>query len=226
MGITDNVFLRAAVLTTMVFALGLLLGLYIGQVKISGLETDMTGLRSSIDNTELQFLFLDVVKGNISCNYMLSEANELGDESGKLAIQVDRYESAQKIDDASFKELKLSYTSVLIKDWLILEKIKKTCNGSYATILYFYSNKYCPKCQDQAVVLSYLKEKLGNNLMTFALDSDIGHNVVEALKQSYVINTYPSLIINGELYRGYTDLNQTTKALCDYNSTFSICSQH
>lgn len=223
MGLTDNIFIKAAILTTAVFLLGLFFGLWIGQEKVSELETDLSSLRGNIENTELQFLFLDVIKGNLSCNFLLSEANALGDESGRLAVQVERYENAQKIDDASYKQLKLSYTTVLIKDWLVLEKIKKTCNGQYATVLYFYSNKNCQKCQDQAIVLSYLKEKLKNGIMIFALDGDIGHNVVEALKQAYRINTYPTLVINGEAYKGYLDLNQTKEILCEYNKEFNIC---
>jgi thiol-disulfide isomerase/thioredoxin len=225
MTITDNVYLRAAVLTTVVFTVGVIIGLWLGQEKVSSLETGLTNLKGSIANTELQFLLLDTLKGNMSCNYLLTQADSLANESGVLAVEVDRYENAQKIDDASFVQLKTSYITVLINDWLTLEKIKRTCGGTYATVLYFYSNKKCDKCLDQGIVLSYLKEKLGNDIMTFALDGDLGMSVVNSLKAAYGITEYPTLVINGDVYNGYTDLNKTTRSLCSYNSNFSVCNQ-
>lgn len=223
MTVTDNVYIRAAVLTTIVFTIGLIIGLWLGQEKVSSLETDLTNLKGNIDDAELQFLLLDTLKGNTSCTYLLTQANSLGEESGKLAAEVEKYENAQKIDDAAFRTLKSSYTTVLIKDWLTLEKIKKTCNGTYATVLYFYSNKDCDKCQDQAIVLSYLKEKLKENLMTFAIDGNIGIPVIDSLKGAYGVTAYPTLVINGEIYRGYINLTETTNVLCNYNNNFSIC---
>lgn len=218
-----NIFIKTAFLTTAIFLVGIVFGLWLGQERVSQLETDLSSLRSGIDNAELQFLLLDVFKGNISCTYLLKEADSLGSESAELAVQVERYENAQKIDDTTFRELKSSYTALLIKDWLVLEKIKQTCAGNYATVLYFYSNEVCDRCQDQGIVLTYLKEKLKSELMVFAIDGDLGLNVVEGLKDSYSITEYPSLVINGEPHIGYQDLNTTTGILCDFNPEFSVC---
>jgi len=218
-----NIFIKTTIVTTAIFVVGIIVGLWLGQEKVSAFESELTSLRGSIENTELQFLFLDVLGSNVSCTYLLKQANNLGAESENLAKQIENYETSEKIDEAAFKQLKSSYTTLLIKDWLTMEKIKTTCNATYATVLYFYSNNNCGRCSEQAIVLSYLKQKLGENIMTFAIDGDIGLNVVSALKEAYSIDIFPTLIINGVVHKGYVDLNQTKEILCDYNNNLTIC---
>jgi hypothetical protein len=223
MNFQNNVFLRAAVLTTIIFALGVWFGLWVGDEKVSQLQTTISGLQENINEAELQFLFLDITESNISCNYLISTANRLGEETTSMASEVDKYENAQKVDDAAFKALKKTYTITLIRDWLTLEKIKQSCNGSYTIVLYFYSNKQCDKCQDQGIVLSYLKEKLGNELLTFALDGDIDLDIIKALRESYVIYEYPAVVVNGKTYHGYQDLANLTEIICGFNHDLEIC---
>ena len=218
-----NIFIKTTIVTTAIFAIGIIIGLWLGQEKVSVFESELTSLRDSIENTELQFLFLDVLGSNVSCTYLLKQANDLSAESENLAKQIESYETSDKIDESSFKQLKSSYTTLLIKDWLTLEKIKKTCNATYATVLYFYSDNNCSRCSEQAVVLSYLKQKLGENIMTFAIDGNIELNVISALREAYSIDVFPTLIINGGVHKGYVNLSQTKEILCDYNKNLTIC---
>jgi len=219
----NMMYIKTALVTTAIFAVGVLLGMWMGEQKVNELEQTLNVLKGNLEDTELQFMFLDTMKSNISCSYLNRQASQLGTESDQLGKEVERYEISQKIDETTFNALKKNYNIVLIRDWLTIEKIKQMCDAKYATVLYFYSNKNCDKCQDQGIVLSYLKGKLKQDIMIFALDSDLGVNIVDALKVSYDITSYPTLIINGEVHRGYSDLNQTTQILCDYNSNFSIC---
>ena len=219
-----NIFVKTAIITTLIFGVGVWTGLWLGDEKITSLESTMNSLQDDINNAELQFLMFDALEKNASCNYMIQTANSLGEESGKLASEVEKYENTQKIDDAAFYILKRKYTNTLIRDWLTLEKIKRTCNGSYSTILYFYSNKQCDKCEDQGIILTYLKEKLDNELLVFALDADIGVAAVDALRDSFGITAYPSTVINGKVHNSFIDKEDATKELCEFNSDFAICS--
>jgi len=223
MNFQNNVFLRAAVLTTIIFVLGVWFGLWVGDEKVSQLQNTISGLQENINEAELQFLFLDITESNISCNYLISTANRLGEETTSMASEVDKYENAQKVDDAAFKALKKTYTITLVRDWLTLEKIKQSCNGSYTIVLYFYSNKQCDKCQDQGIVLSYLKEKLDNEVLIFALDGDIDLDIIKALRESYVIYEYPAIVVNGKTYQGYQDLANLTEIMCGFNQDLEIC---
>ena len=167
-------------------------------------------------NAEFQFALMDILKPEVACNYLISTANDLGKKSDELASEVERYESSQKITESDFLNLKNEYTLALIRDWVSVEKIKKACNGDYVTILYFYSNKNCDQCKDQGIVLTYIKDKLGDNVMTFALDTDLNITTVNALKESFEISSYPSIVIENKMYSGYQSLEEVTAALCAY----------
>jgi hypothetical protein len=221
--VMSNIFVRTAIITTIIFAVGVWIGLWLGETKVNSLETTINNLGEDINNAELQFLLFDVLEKNASCNYMIQTANQLGVESGKMAADVERYENTQKIDDASFHDLKQKYTNTLIRNWVTLEKIKKTCDGKYTTILYFYSNTNCNRCEEQGMVLSYFKEKLNQNVLIFALDSGLGVEAVNVLHDSYGIKQYPAMVINGDIYQEFKDKADMTRILCNFNSNLSVC---
>lgn len=218
-----NIFIKTGIVATIIFALGIFFGLWMGNERVSDLETVISELQADIDNAELQFTLADVLGPEVSCNYLRLTANELGKESVELAKDLERHENAQKITEGSFKRLKRQYTSVIISNWITLEKIKKTCDVDYNTLLFFYSNKACNACEDQGIVLSYLKDRLGGNLLVFALDSDLEMNTVNALAESYEITEYPAVVFNQEINYGFQDLETLTEMLCDTNNELSIC---
>ena len=154
---------------------------------------------------------------------MIQTASKLGEEAGGMAYDVETYENSQKLDSSSFYELKKKYTNTLIRNWLTIEKIKKTCDGQYTTILYFYSNKDCEFCEEQGIVLSYFKEKLEDDIMILAFDTDLGVDAVSALKESFEITAYPGVVINGEKYQEFKDKAEITEILCDFNDDLKIC---
>lgn len=218
-----NVFIKTAVITTLIFAVGVWIGLWMGEERVSSLELTIDDLQENINNAELQFLLLDVLEKNASCTYMIQTASNLGHESSLLARDVEKYENSQKIDEDSFYLLKQKYTNSLIRNWLTLEKIKETCDGNYSIVLYFYSNEQCDLCEEQGIVLSYMKERLGQDLFVFALDTDIGVDVVGVLKDSYGITNYPATVVNNHVYKEYLDKDGLTKELCDFNENLEIC---
>ena len=217
-----NIFLKAAILTTIVFLSGVFFGLVIGSEKVNSLERKISGLDESIQNADLQFLFFSTMDKNISCKYLSGEASRLGIEADNLGKQVSAYENAKKIKESDFHELKKRYTSILIKDWLMVEKIKKTCGENYTIVLYFYSNKNCDTCKEEGIVLSYLKEKLNGDFLVFAIDGDMDLQIVQTIKDVYGINQYPSLVINGEPYYGYMNTTKIKEILCE-NQNLTIC---
>lgn len=212
-----DILIKTTIVTTIVFISGIFFGLWIGEKRVSELERIIVNLNENINNAELQFLFFDVMGEEISCRYLIKEAENLGNEASSLGKEVERFENAKKIDENSFRELKKKYTSVLIRDWLMLEKIKKTCNEDYITVLYFYSNKKCEKCEEQGIILLYLKEKFKENFLVFAIDSDVSLEIVRMLKDVYEVKEYPTLVINGEVY-GFLNLKELEGIVCSSNT--------
>ena len=144
-----GIYIRTFVITTIVFIAGLAAGLWLGETKVTDLEATVTGLQKEIEDTELQFLLFDTLNEDVPCSYLNTEAAFLGNEADALGREVEKYEATQKLDDASFYEMKKKYTNTIIKDWLMIEKIKDTCEGNYSVVLFFYSNNECPDCEKQ-----------------------------------------------------------------------------
>ena len=218
-----NIFIRTALITLVVFFAGIGLGLMIGGEKVSSLERTVAELNSDISDIELHFLFMDVMSENVPCNYFLNEAERLGSITDEMGREVERYEQSDRLRDKDFVELKQRYTSMLMRNWLTLEKIKLSCDSEYITILYFYDRNNCDRCEEQGLILSNLKDKLGRDVMVFAIDAGINMRMVEGLKESYDIETYPTLIVNGNKYTGYHNQQETRELVCSYNHALSVC---
>ena len=86
-----------------------------------------------------------------------------------------------------------------------MNKIKEECDLETPVILYFYSNKGdCPDCKEQGFILSYLKRT--TNAQIYSIDVNTDNGAVRALKAIYNITNTPSIIINEDTYKEFTNL--------------------
>ncbi|VVB75265.1 Uncharacterised protein [Candidatus Tiddalikarchaeum anstoanum] len=203
----------AFIASFIVFSSGVGIGLFIDELKSASVSSSITDLQNSIVDAELELLMFDYFGGNVSCNYLILKSEELGEQSSKLGERLDIFERSNQINEEGYLTLKEDYTRVLIKDWLTLEDIKKSCEANYSTILYFYSNTRCFQCENQAYVLNYYKNMLKSNVLIFAIDSDMNISIVKMLVYNYGINTYPSLVVDGVLNTGYQNITILGKTL-------------
>ncbi|MCW1309595.1 MAG: hypothetical protein QXP04_02785, partial [Candidatus Nanoarchaeia archaeon] len=126
-------------LAFLIFISGLYFDSLLNRVKTSKIEQSVEDIKNSLVNVELEFLFMDVMKEQLSCNYFRAELSKMLKEIDDLMSKLERYEENKGIDTTGFIEAKKSYTLSLVKMWLIFEKVKKICNENYTTVLYFYT---------------------------------------------------------------------------------------
>jgi hypothetical protein len=207
-----DVYIMTAVVSSLLFITGLALGLAFNAEKIDILDVEINNMRNSVENIELEFLFLDMMEANISCSYFIGEANRLAVEASDLGNRVDLYEQTERWEDPNYYTLKSRYMLVNVRNWLMLEKIKRVCEGNYQTVLYFYGDN-CAECATQGFVLTYFKEIYGQRLMIFSLDTSLDVPIVEALRLSYNVTEYPSLVINNKIYSGFTNTSEIESVL-------------
>ncbi len=200
-------------ISTVLFIAGIAIGLSIDSMKEKSIEAGINSIERSIYTTEIELMAMDFFGNNVSCPYLNFMATDLADRNSELGKKVEAYEASNKVTYNDYQDIKKQYTLSLIKNWLIIERIRSHCNSNYTTILYFYSNKDCDRCENQGYILTYFKSLLEDRLMVFAIDGDIDLNVVKMLKYNYNITTYPSLVINGEVYSGFMDKNNLTSIL-------------
>jgi len=200
-----EVYIIAAVITLVIFSLGVALGFFISNEKYSIIKNDLEDLKLQQKDVELELLLINSLETK-SCYSIKYEIDKMAVLSSKLGDRVSVYDT-EMIKNADFYNLKQQYILTLIEFWNYWELLKKNCNSSVNTVLYFYAIKNCDDCQAQGFVLSFLKEKYPDKIMTFALDKDEDLYSLNLIKNVYNVTKAPTLIINNKKYEGLKDIN-------------------
>jgi len=185
-------------LTVLVFISGFLFSHFFNQKKLSSLNQIQKDLNLQLLSLETQFSILK----EAPCN-KLNEST--------LTLQL--YNISQRLkyisqtlgkDNPDFLRAKKYYSLLELKHWLLLKRAAQDCNWKFTFILYFYSDKKdCPKCQDQGVVLTYLRKKY-YFLRVYSFDWNLDLSALSALKSIYSLKKeLPILIIDGKVYYGF-----------------------
>ena len=218
-----NIFVKAAIITTFVFLTGVIFGLWLSEERVSQLEGEINNMNEEIQDTNLQFMISDVLENNLSCKYLEKQALLLADKATTLGREVEKYEDVKKLSDKGLMDLKKRYVSMLIQDWLMVEKIKKNCGSNYVTVLYFYQRYKCGDCANQGTVLTYLREKSDGQMMVYPIDKDTPLYLVSLLMEMYNVTTFPSIVVNGKTIHGFIDADNLTEIICNQTENITLC---
>lgn len=205
--------IMAFFVSAVIFTSGIGIGLVIDEFKNQAISNSITDMSESLVDAELELLMYDYLGGNVSCNYLMLKSAQLSVESADLGDKLSIIEGSNQINSNSYITLKEDYMRVLIRNWLTVENIKKSCNANYTTILYFYNNKECELCEEQAFILQYFKEIYEHDIMIFALDAGLNMSIIDLLRYNYEVYEYPTLVINGETFTGYQNASSFNKII-------------
>ncbi|MEM5871691.1 MAG: hypothetical protein QW051_02340 [Candidatus Aenigmatarchaeota archaeon] len=198
-----EMIIASFLVSSIIFISGIFIGYSIGKEKISFIENSLSKISSNIQNFQLQFLFLDVLGENSSCPFLMETLYSINKDSYELGKKLESLGKETELKDYNeFLKQKREYSRMLVSYWLLSNKLKKICYFDADTIVYFYSRN-CERCDDQAFVLTYLKQKHEEKLLIFTLDGDLDEPSIKAIKTIYNITSYPYLIINGNGYIGF-----------------------
>jgi len=170
-------------LTVIIFVVGILIGGDVEQLRVQNLYTQLQEQDLDYQNILTEGDYIDYLVTqkeagkNVSCDtikgaYYTSIGN-LDDSRLKL----EGYINTAKVKEVEYGRLKDHYANLQINYWIAAKRISGLCEDKINTILYFFAEdkKECPACEDQGVHLSYVKQKLGDDVMIFNLNAqDIG----------------------------------------------------
>ena len=150
---------------------------------------------------------------------MVTSLGEVAEAQKKVDLYMK--ESSAK----SYIEIKRDYVLAQIRYWLLNKRITESCTMDNVAILYFYSNRDCPECSAQGIILSYLKEKLKDKLLVFSIDSDFeAEPMVAVLRGAYNITKVPSLVLEKRKISGLVSLENLSLDVCSlYKSKPDYC---
>lgn len=197
-----KVFLKTLAITLVIFVIGFYAGIFFDNLRLEDVQSRTTQIDNLWNDARLfQSYIQRLPDHNITsyCDFLLSENLKAGNEIYKEGSMVEEYEKTNRFTPALVIE-KERYALLDLQFWLNSIDLKKACNASYSTIIYFYSqyNKTAEQgFQDQ--VLYDLKQRCGPQIIYITFPADMGITTLEVIKNIYNVTKIPSVLINESL---------------------------
>ncbi|MBW2976310.1 DsbA family protein [Candidatus Woesearchaeota archaeon] len=215
--ISKDKYLLAFILTSMIFVLGLTLGMLFDNLRIKWAETETKEKEVDYLSLQFQYLYLTTLKDkNASCSVLYTAMEKsIGDLSDSLQTFIN-YKDETRVNKEEYEIVGRKYILDNLKYWLLAKRTKEECDLDVVNILYFYSESNCPICPNQGVILTYFKKIFGDKLLIFPIDVDYETNepIITILKKQYKITAYPTIIIGDKKYEGVISNNELKKIIC------------
>lgn len=205
-------YVLAAILTLMIFASGIGLGLVIEKARLLASERSNTMQSMALNSLQVQQLYLDTYNIN-SCEsihkLLESNMNDL-DISMKRLVKYGKRSVMNKEDfDINLRE----YFITELQYFLISEKMKGKCEANSVNILYFYTQT--TESDKQGYVLDFVKKKFGDQVMTFSFNANFeSEPMIGMLTKAHDLKEFPAIAINGKTFEGYTPEDEIEKTIC------------
>ena len=226
--ISKDKYVPAFILTSIIFVLGLALGMLFDNLRVKWTESENRGQEVDYLSLQFQYLYLTTLKDkNDSCSALHTAMEKaIRDLSESLQTTI-KYKKETKINKKEYELVGRRYILDNLRYWLFAKKTKEECDLDVVNILYFYSEKNCQTCPDQGVILTYFKNKFGDKLLIFPIDVDYEENepVITILEKQYKITKTPTLVIEDKKYEGIINEEELKKIICtSFKHEDEICS--
>lgn len=214
--ISKGRYFLAFLITLVVFVLGLLLGLVIESKRIQLISLQDQQQELNFNSLQLQYQFIDLFGEEKNCPALQKTFEESIKNLETARTKLETYLEESNLNKKEFNALKREYTLAQIRFWLLTKKTRDICALEHSIIFYFYADDdQCSQCADQAFLLTYLKNKFDIHLLNFAFDAQFEEEpLIGILKSTYNIEQYPTLIINGKKFEGFTSQRAILQEIC------------
>jgi hypothetical protein len=192
------IFLYALILTLVIFNLGIFMGYMLESSRLDKINVLYSNAELELFDQMAQKQSMEVL--NLDCNTLVSENIKFGDEIFTEALQIQKYEDANRIsNDIIFQHKRFDLLRTMF--WMNSIKIKQDCNSNYHNVVYFYKYNSPSIAQDSkqkffSDLLQQVKEKEGDNMMLIPIAGDNNIPSVNILLDKYNITEFPTILID------------------------------
>jgi len=198
--ISKDIYITAFVLTVLVFSLGVYVGMVIDESAASKVDEELRTLEQDLSLSRI-LLLMEEELGEFCPIY--TEKLEAVDAERELIG--DRLEYLESVRGLSDEELKERYYYLEFENYLLMKKMKKECGKEYVLVLFFYGDDEESRMQGEE--LDALRA--GNrDVKVFSFDGNSESAVVEVLKEQYLVNSYPAVVVDGSKLVGLQSLGE------------------
>ena len=206
----------AAFITALIFILGMLLGLVVESKRVDFVQQQARTQKLDFVSLQLQYQLISELSQQGNCPAVSSTFDDFLLELSRTEERLIDYEKDSKINKDEFSSLKKEYVQAQVNYWLLAKKTKQICNNDFVTLLYFYSpSEQCRDCDNQGLVLTYLKDLLKDRLLIFSFDSSFKEEpIIGLLVKSYNVTKYPSVVVGDSLMSGFYGSTALLEKIC------------
>lgn len=201
MVIQKDVFWKAAVITLIVFSLGIFLGYSLEGHRWSEIQKEYKNVEIEWQEARLQSAYYQLLSPEF-CEASIKENLKFSDKVYEQGLILEKYENANRLTE-EMKYEKLRYALLKLEFWLNSVLLKQKCETDYSNLLYFYSDQPSIKekaAQDsQSIILKNLKHKYASRIMLIPLPLDMDIATINIIKQTYNIQKAPSILIDEKI---------------------------
>ena len=201
----------AFILTILVFAGGIVLGLSIDNLRLNDAKQSSLLEKSNLLSLQLQQRYVTSgIAGCDSLNRILE--NNIAELTRKMGIIVD-YGRNTIINQEEFDLQLRDYFLTEIQYFLLSQEIDNKCSKDNIKIIYFYDEN---ELDTQGDILDYLKKMFGQRLLVFSLNSAFNDEpMIDIMMTSYNITQFPSVVVNNQVFHGHTAVKELHSAICE-----------
>lgn len=191
-----HVFWQAFFLTALFFVLGIVLGVYVEQLRADNLNVAFYDSEVSLYDS---FALGELLKNSKnSCNTLKRASIDFADKIYEEALQLEKFDDSNKLTD-SVKSIHRKYDLLRTLLWLNVVDLKERCGVDTVVYLYVYDTEDISLKSKQIVwsrILGEMKFSRGNDfiLIPIAIDQDILS--LDYLVEKYEVEEFPAVIIN------------------------------
>lgn len=216
----------AFIITFLIFTLGLTLGLLLDTQRIQWSERESKQQKADYESLQWQYLFLTSTEDKEETCILLKAAFDKSViDLGESLDRVQSYRKQSQINDEDYALIERAYIIDNLKYWLLARQYKQECGGEYAIVLYFFSEKNCPICPDQGVILTHYKKIYEEKLLVFPINTDLEtqESSVKILQSRYNVTELPSIIVGNRKYSGVVSMESLAEIICSNFNDKNIC---
>ena len=192
-----HVFWQAFFVTFLIFLVGLVLGVYLEQIRADSFSIAFYDSEVSLYDS---FALGKLIEGNFtSCENLKGASINFADKIYLEARGLEKYDEKSKLTE-SIKSVHRKYDLLRTILWINLIDLKSGC-GDINTIvyLYIYDAGEIETKSNQIVwerILSEVKEKEGNEIILIPIAIDQGIESLDSLIDKYEVKNFPAVLIN------------------------------
>lgn len=207
----SGVFGRTLLLTTLIFVIGVILGLGMDSLRsnnaVVGLRNSELDAQSYLTEQEFFEAF-----GGYSCDVADQKLYELSKNLGEQGYYIASFEKKSLFGKNDYDYLIRKYFLMELKTYTQFNKLKTQCGLNKTLILYFFDPEDSTS-ERQGTLLDVFVKK-DTNIAVFSINAKYqGDAFIDTVKLYYNITTTPTLIINNEKISGFVGPDELSKKI-------------